>query len=477
MLASAAAEHGSSIGVVDRDTTTSWSELHDAVDDVAGRLTRLGVGPGSVAALLLPNSVTFVVAFFAAARCGAVVLPLNSGFRPGEVVAHLRQAGASHVLVDVGRDVAELDDGVQVCQLDGLRLVSPAVGRDVCGTVATSDADALLQFSSGSTGASKQVVRTNAALVAEADALHRTAATQPDDVILCVVPLFHAHGLGNGLLAAVRAGARLVVLDGFARNATVELLRREQVTLFPAVPLVFETLAASRRLDGSVASSVRLAFSAGAPLSRAAAEGFAARTRVGVRQLYGCTEAGAVTLNVAGAFPETAESVGPPLHGNVVKVLDDEGKPVAAGHEGEVAISGPSLFRGYRTPTGVDRTAFRDELYLTGDVGRIEGDALWLGGRRTVFVNVAGNKVDPAEVERVIAAVPGVVEVVVVGVPGPGGERVKAAVVAGGVDRSTVLEACRASLAEYKVPRIVEFVDEIPRNPMGKVLRKYLVDT
>jgi long-chain acyl-CoA synthetase len=346
------------------------------------------------------------------------------------------------------------------------------------------DAPALFAFSSGSTGTPKGMLRTHANLASEANQFFDTVGVSEDDVILAAVALFHAHGLGNCLLASVRSGAAMVLLDRFQRDEMLGLIERERVTVFPAVPFMCQTLAETRRASGTDVGSLRLCFTAGAPLARATFDGFLARFGVPVRQLYGCSEAGSVTINLDDDVAATAASVGRPMKGVEVAVVGEHDESLGPGETGDIVFASPALTAGY---VGVDaeaNDAFRDGWFRTGDVGHLdETGNLYVTGRTKLFISTSGFKVDPYEVEHVLRAHPAVADVVVVGVGGPLAEEVVKAVVvrtepdAGGDDelRRELVARCRSSLAVYKVPRIVEFRPEIPRSPLGKILRKYLV--
>jgi long-chain acyl-CoA synthetase len=248
------------------------------------------------------------------------------------------------------------------------------------------------------------------------------------------------------------------------------------VTVFPAVPFHLRVLADAP--GGADLSGLRLCLSAGNALPRATFEAFTAAFGVTPRQVYGCTEAGAVTANLDGDARATCGSVGRALDGVTVAVVDPGGNPVEAGHHGEVTIRSAAMTRGYAGAEG-DAAAFPGGAFLTGDRGRLDADGrLWLTGRRKRLIDVRGDKVDPVEVEDVLAVHPRVRDVVVVGAQSTveGEELVKAVVVADGPCAARELvRFCRERLADHKAPRIVEFREEIPRSPLGEVLRKYLV--
>jgi long-chain acyl-CoA synthetase len=261
------------------------------------------------------------------------------------------------------------------------------------------------------------------------------------------------------------------------RQRALELLERERITFFPGVPFNFRLMAESPA--SADLSALRLCFSAGTALPRAAFEAFGERFGVLVRQLYGSTETGMITANMSDDPVATSESVGPPLPGVQVQIADDDGELLPAGEVGEVLVTSPAASHGYAGADEANRASFRDGRYSTGDLGRLDEDGLlYLEGRKKLLIEVGGYKVDPIEVQDVIAVHPCVSDVIVVGVAGAteGEETVKAVVVPNeDCSESEVISFCRERLSNFKVPRTVEFRDEIPKSPLGKILRKYLV--
>jgi long-chain acyl-CoA synthetase len=231
---------------------------------------------------------------------------------------------------------------------------------------------------------------------------------------------------------------------------------------------------------GADLSGLRLCFSAGNALPRSTFDAFDAAFGIAPRQLYGTTETGVVTVNLDPDPRTSAASVGRPVPGMAVTVLDPFGEPVECGRLGEIAIRGDAMTRGYAgVADHVNAAAFPGGSFITGDRGRVDAAGrLLLTGRRKRLIDVKGDKVDPVEVEDVLAVHPRVGDVVVVGAPGgvPGEELVKAVVVPSGpCGERELVRFCRERLADYKAPQIVEFRDHIPRSPLGEVLRKYLV--
>ncbi len=481
MLADTADAYPNNIAIAAGDRQLAYAALRDQVDAFADDLMTLGLTPGQPAILLLPNGVELAVATFAIARLGGIVVPLNTAFGSDELGLYLADSGAELLITTTAlaeRHVGLLDQVEQRCRVITEVLQTRDARTRASAAEVAPTAPVLYQYSSGSTGTPKRVVRSHENLLAEADAYRARVAVTADDRILCAVPMFHSHGFGNGLLAAVRAGATLLVLPTFTREGAMEALLGQRATIFPGVPFMFSILADSAAIAAVALPHLRLAFSAGAPLSAKVHRGFRDKFGVPVRQLYGSTETGAVAINLGATDGEQWASVGRPLPGIEVKLVDDDGVPVPPGADGEILIRGKQMTAGYAGHEDLNAQVFRDGWFHTGDLASADGDGnLFLHGRKTAFINVGANKVDPAEIEAALAAHPRVREAVVVGIPGPyGDELVKAVVVADApLNEAAVKAWCGDRLAGFKVPRVVELRDEIPRSPLGKILKKYLV--
>lgn len=460
---------------------------------MASGLAQRGIGPGDAVGLVLRDDPWFVTSFHAITGMGAIVVPVNPAFKQAELEFNFRGAGVSAVISDeratgvCERIAAGLDGEVHVIstssahgQADTLDALLEEGSADRLAPRAPEET-LVYQFSSGSTGRPKRVPRTHGQCAAEA-AMYKSLGLTPDDRIFSAVPLFHTWGMGACLFGAAVSGATIVILEDphpflLRRRRALELIERERVTVFPGVPFNFRLMADAPA--GADLSSLRLCFSAGTALPRASFEAFGERFGVLVRQLYGSTETGMITANMSDDPVATFESVGTPVEGVRVEIVDEEGRSVPAGEIGEVAVASPAASEGYADADELSHEAFRDGRYLTGDLGRLDDDGrLYLEGRKKLLIEVGGYKVDPVEVQDVICAHSSVSEAIVVGVAGEaeGEEAVKAVVVpAADCAESELIAFCRERLANYKVPRTVEFRDEIPKSPLGKILRKYLV--
>ena len=469
----------------------SYADLDEQVARFAEALGAFGVRPGDRVATLLHNSIEFVITFLATLRAGAIALPMNPEYRESEIERYFDEARPRVIVAD--REFTSLVNQVLAnrsvinCVLIGCPEGKGAWYRfpELIAHHRPSSlrerfdpsVPALWLHSSGSTGSSKRVSRTRAQLAAEAEAFRSKVGTTAEDAILCAVPLSHAHGLGNGLLAAAYAGANLVLLERFEAGSALRAIREERVTLLPAVPLMYRALASTQTGEDLDLSSLRLCFSSGAPLSLDTFRAFRERYGISVRQLFGSTETGAVAINLDDDIESSHDSVGTPLEGIEFEVFGPDGHVLDAGQEGVVGVRSPAMFSGYEERTDLNERAFRSGYFFPGDRGcKDEQGRIRITGRDTAFINLGANKVDPAEVERVLCSHPRVLECVVLGVQQAGGDEVvKAVIVAsGGCEEDQILDHCRDRIAAFKVPRIIEFRSELPRSPLGKVLRKYL---
>ncbi len=473
---------GSKTALVFGDKRYTYAHLEEQVGQYAAALRRLGAAPEKGVLLVLNNSPIFVFTFLAASRLGIPAFLLD----PGSKFRELRRVFTEARIAAAVCEPEQVSSLEQVREETGQRFSICVRGGDLEGVIGETTEPsriydpeiAIVQYSSGTTGVPKCIARSHRNLFCEAVNFNETTGVCPDDHILCAIPLFHAHGFVNAFVAALYAGATLVLMEQFNRAAVVELFARERITIFPAVPLMFDLL--SRRGEGQSRpeNSLRLVFSAGAPLPSAVAREFKEAFGVYVRQLYGTTEVGAAAINLQPNPLSTLNSVGFPIKNVQIEILREDGSPVSSGDLGEVAIQSPATANGYVRQPELTQQRFRNGYFWPGDYGRKDAQGyLYIERRADWLVSTAGRKVDPHEVEAVIATFFKVREVVVVGVPGYLGEQVVKAVVVSreACNEQEVVDYCRERLADFKIPRLVEFVPEIPRNASGKILRKDLV--
>ena len=458
-----AERHGGRPALSDERMTLSFAELAGRVECAATTLAAAGIGAGRRVAVLLPNSLAFVETFLAVLERGAAALPIATA-APATEIRRLVADASADALIAAPPQARTLTGDTAACLAhDGtsLAIVRALPVRNGEAPRPLADTPALIAFSSGTIARPHVVTRTHENLWWEAQNFWETTRLTADDVVLGMTPLSHAHGLGNALLASVRAGAHLIVRSRFLRRETLDVLGRERVTVFPTVPFVARMLAATDRRRSWDLGALRLCFSAGAPLAPEVFARFRERFGVPIRQLYGLTEAGSVTLNTAPVAELDPSSAGTPL-GNVrVTIEDRDGRPLPSGVPGEIVVRSPAAAGG------------ADHALRTQDLGHWSARGeLVVTGRTSLFINAAGNKVDAAEVEAALRSHPAVADVAVYGAPAAHREQVVAAaiVLRSPCSPELLRMHCRALIAAYKVPRVFTFLDALPRSPLGKVL-------
>lgn len=464
--------------------------------------------PGNCIAVILPNCPEFVFSFYAIAQLNATIIPLNHLFKEEELSYCIEDSQVKAIITDYKRleicqrAIAKLNLEIEIIVVDRVTsqthffydLVTKGANNVTNQSDTVLDGNFLYQYSSGSTGKPKRVCRTQDNLYHEAKNFTQTTQITSKDKILCAVPLYHAHGLGNCLLAATCNGATLVILepvlqkDGtptevpfvFRRPRILELIKTEKITVFPGVPYIFNTMAETPADQSVDLSSLRLCFSAGNFLSEEIFDKFLARFNLPIRQLYGCTEAGTVAINSEIYPVQTLTSVGFPLKNVEIKIIDEAENELPNGIIGEIAIKTLSLTSGYVNQFELNQQSFKNGYFLTGDIGK-KDDAgrLYLTGRKKLLIDTGGRKVDSLEIEEILMKHPKIQEAVVVGVKGGyAGELIKAVLVKKSqepCENSEIISFCKMQMAEYKIPKIIEFRPEIPKSTLGKVLRKELV--
>jgi long-chain acyl-CoA synthetase len=422
--------------------------------------------------LLLPNRGLFVTALLGITRVGAVAVLLPTSLSAAELRRYVEIAGARWVLAGSAHRNLILEAGGQ--PTSGSHEDLELFLFDVLSTGTLTRDDFIVQLTSGVDQPSKLAIRTHAALWNEIrDFAEEISLTQRDSTVV-LSSIFHSYGLIGGTLAPLCQGGCVMLHDGFDPPMVLQRIREEGSTILFGVPLMYRRIIETPTREGEDLSSLRLCFSAGAPLPPDVEEEFSRRFRRKISQDYGSTEAGVITLRLEWT-PQLQQSVGMPVRGRRIVIVDTDGSPLPPGQIGEVIVKSAALARGYLGDVPPGTTIHQGRLH-TGDLGWVDDDGhVFLVGRKSSLIHAAGVTVDPSAVEIVIARIPGVLDVAVVGIPNPaGGERVKAVVVAEGITTEHILHYCRRHLPDTHQPEVVEFRAAIPRTPAGKILRRVL---
>jgi len=454
---------GARPALVGEGRVITFAALRRQVRTLASQLNDRGVRPGDRVGLMLRNSPEFVLAYLASVGAGAIVVPLNDRYGPKDVLDLVEASGVSRLITaEAFRPLCEQARCALVLteawgDLDrDTHWSPPAVDRD---------APAMYQFSSGSTGRPTRIARTHRQLLFELDSLAETIGFGPDDRFLGAAPFSHVNGLMRTMLSSLYVGAALYPVARFDRRAVAALIASERISVFIAVPFMFIALAETDFDPAPDWGALRLCISASAPLPARYNRAFHARFGRYVRQLYGSTETGTISVNLAPDIEGSLESVGQPIQGVHVAIVGEDGNRVEPGDAGEIVVHSPGA---------------SDGSFRTGDLGRVDRHGmLSLHGRITSFINKGGFKVDPREVEDLLEEHSSVLEAAVVGEPtSHGDERIKALVVLRAPCSASELATYLASrVADFKIPSAIEFCSELPRTPTGKIRRGLLRNT
>ena len=472
----------------------TYADLDALSDRFAGHLAATGTQAGDRVGVMLPNVPQFAIAYYGALKAGAVVVPMNVLLKGREVAYYLRDSGAG-TLVAWGGFLDEAVEGAREAQVGAVVAVA-APGQDLAelpelgavlaearplGDVVQRSADdvAVLLYTSGTTGSPKGAELTHSNLLWNA---HLAATTlvdiSADDVVLGALPLFHSFGQTCGLNATIHAGGCLALVPRFEPRAALDVLEGERVTVFQGVPTMFGALLND---DGAAArdlTALRLCLSGGAALPVEVLRGFEERFGCQVLEGYGLSETSPVaSFN----HPDRASkpgSIGTPIWGVEMKVVDDAGDELPTGEVGEIVIRGHNVMRGYHDrPDATAEAVSPEGWFRTGDMARVDEDGFFfIVDRKKDLIIRGGYNVYPREIEEVLYEHPAVVEAAVVGIPHTDlGEEVAALVVTradADIDPDALRAWVKDRVAAYKYPRTIAFVAELPKGPTGKILKR-----
>jgi len=479
--------------------TTSYGELAGSIRRVAGGLAARGFAKGDVLGIYSPNTVEYPIAFHGAALAGGVVTTVNPHYTGAELASQLRDAGARFLItasafMEKAREAAEEAGGIEeIFSFDDAPGATPFSALKDSAELAEvpeieSDKDLVaLPYSSGTTGGSKGVMLTHRNLVAnmvQLDGMHSLSrGLTEEDTVIAILPFFHIYGLLVIMNWALSNGARIVVMSRFELETFLGALQDYGVTYLHLVPPILLALAKHPVVDQYDLSSLDAINSGAAPLGEGLASAVEERLDCIVGQGYGLTETSPVTHHgpnqVRGQCPHA--SIGPSLPNTETQIVDvDSGTALGPGERGEVWIRGPQVMRGYlNRPDATAETLDEDGWLHTGDIGYAdENGYFYIVDRLKELIKYKGFQVAPAELEALLLTHPQIKDVAVVRSPDPdAGEVPKAFVVAdGALSAEDVMSFVAAVVAPHKKIRRVEFVDEVPKSPAGKILRRVLVE-
>ncbi len=461
----------------------SYGDIERETGRLANALVALGVGPGDRVAVQVEKSAANLLLYLATVRLGAVYLPLNTAYTLAELAYFIDDAEPALIVCDPSAraGVAPLARGAPVETLDqageGSLPFQAITQADVFETVARSPDDlAAICYTSGTTGRSKGAMLTHRALMSNAETLVDLWRFTADDVLIHALPIYHVHGLFVATNVVLMAGASMVLRSKFEAGAVIGAM--DGATCLMGIPTFYTRLLARPELTAERVAGMRLFISGSAPLLAQTHRDWTARTGKPILERYGMTETGMNTSNPYDG-DRIAGTVGMPLPGVDLRLMDGDA-PAAPGSIGMVEVRGPNVFSGYWRNAEKTTEAFRpDRFFITGDLGQRDARGyISIVGRDKDLIITGGLNVYPKEIEAEIDALEGINESAVIGLPDADlGEAVTAVVVLKSGATTTedvILGALRERLAGFKRPKSIVFVDELPRNAMGKVQKALL---
>ncbi|MEZ4868445.1 MAG: AMP-binding protein [Caldilineaceae bacterium] len=466
----------------------SFAELHRAADELAAGLQQWGLQKGDRIAFYISSRPELVIAYLAVIRLGAIVVPINLRYRRLEI-GHILTDCTPRLLITERAHLAIFDEvGAEKAALEATLLAEELAQWSKPTATLTpphvaSDDLALIIYTSGTTGRSKGAMISHNNVIATVTGLLAAWAWEQNDKLLLCLPLFHTHGLIVGLHCALAAGATVLLRAQFDAHKIVDDLLSGEPTLFFAVPTIYVRLVDElEKQPGRDFSHMRLFCSGSAPLAPETHAAFHALTGQTILERYGMTETG-MNLSNHYAGPRIAGTVGTPLPGVSMRIVDQANHDVHMGEEGELLVRGSNVFSGYwnapeKTAESFSHDALGQQWFHTGDLARQDPTTgfVTLLGRRHELIISGGFNIYPREIEEMLTTYPGIAEAAVIGAPHPEWGEVPIAylVCTAPLDTAALITYCKGQLASFKVPREFHQVEILPRNAMGK-LQKHLL--
>jgi long-chain acyl-CoA synthetase len=466
------------------DAAITYAELDDATARVARLLRDRGLEPGDRVGIMLPNVPEFAIAYYGVLRAGGVVVPMNILLKQREVAFYLGDCDAK--LVFAWHEVADpARAGATEAGAECLPVEPEAFGQLLAGVEPDGELvprvagdTAVILYTSGTTGKPKGAQLTHSNLSINADVSKELFSLGPEDVVLGALPLFHAFGQTCALNATVAAGASLALIPRFDAGRALGVIESQQVTVFEGVPTMYAALLHHPERDGFDVSTLRACVSGGAALAVELLRGFEQAFGCVILEGYGLSETSPVACFNHPDRERMPGSIGTPVEGVEMRLVDDARQPAQPGEVGEIAIRGHNVMKGYwNRPEATAEAIDSDGWFYSGDIARVdEHGRYYIVDRKKELIIRGGYNVYPREIEEVLYEHPAVREAAVIGIPHADlGEEIGAAVAlkAGSeVTASELRDYVKANVAAYKYPRHVWFVDELPKTPTGKILKR-----
>lgn len=476
----------------------TYREFENVVDRTANLLLSLGISKGDVVSLLLPNSPEYIIAYFACWKIGALAGPINSLLKPEEIEWVAGNSGAKLMLV--GSDfLASVPNAMlpdQVVVFDDVAAAIARQSNDVVEIEITSDDEAVIIYTSGTTGKPKGCLLTHGNLIANARQISEWMSFGPDDRLLTIMPLFHMNAVSVTTMTALYAGGSTVVSAKFSASRFWDIIEKYQITSFGSVATMLSMLLSvlpaiagglspkNRKLrikppaHAGGSDSLRFAMCGSAPVPAEVLKKFEGTFGCLVIEGYGLSESTCRSTFNPPNQDRRPGSCGMPI-GNEMKIFDEADQEVPNGELGEIVLRGPNIFKEYFKNTEATEQAFANGWFHTGDIGYRDADGFfYIADRKSDMIIRGGENIYPREIDDLLYTHPAVAAAAVIGVPDKlYGEEVAAFIVlkdGSSASQTDIFEFCKLHLADFKCPKSVHFLDDIPKGPTGKLLKREL---
>src|ERR671922_2057799 len=484
LLSQSAAEHPDRVAIKVEDSELSYAALDEASARVAGLLRAKGVEPGDRVGIMLPNVAYFPVCYYGALRAGAAIVPMNPLLKDREVAFYLGDSDAKvlfawHQFAEAAHGGAE-QTGAECVLVEPGEFEALLERCDPAADVAERDAGdtAVVLYTSGTTGTPKGAELTHGNLLRNVEVCIGLFGADERTVTLGALPFFHSFGQTCALNTTVAVGGRLTLIPRFAGGKALEIIQRDGVTLFEGVPTMYAAMLNDPRADETDASGLQVCVSGGAAMPVEIMRAFEKKFGCQILEGYGLSETSPVASFNRRDRERKPGSIGIPVDGVEMRVIDDDGNEVPPGEVGEIAIRGHNVMKGYwRRPDATAEAIDPDGWFKTGDMAKVDEDGyFFIVDRKKELVIRGGFNIYPREIEEVLYEHPAVREAAVIGVPHAElGEEVAAAVaLKSDADASAaeLRDFVKQRVAAYKYPRQVWLLDELPKGPTGKILKR-----
>jgi long-chain acyl-CoA synthetase len=488
-LTATAATSPDHIALIHDDLHLTYAQFECAAAKTAALLEQSGITPGDRVGLMLPNTPAFAILFYGILRAGAIAVPMNPLLKSREVAYYLTNtsAGALFAHPTCGQEAYAGADAADVTAVlvDDERLA--ALTADLAAQAAAverhSDDTAVILHTSGTTGKPKGAQLTHGGLTRNADITASTLAQAgPDDVVMGCLPLFHVFGLTCALNTSVLVGSTLALMSRFDAQAALDIIARERVTIFEGVPTMYSALVTAQSAGTAPdTSSLRVCISGGAALPLQTISEFEAAFGAMILEGYGLSETSPVACFNHPDRPRRAGTIGTPIEGVQMRVIDTAGTAIGVDEPGEIQIRGHNVMKGYwNLPDATKAVIDSDGWFSTGDIGAVDADGYFrIVDRKKDIIIRAGFNVYPREVEEVLYEHPAVCDAAVLGVAHPTlGEEVAAAVElkeGAHADAAELRDYVKARVAAFKYPRLVVILQTLPKGPTGKIQKRDII--